>query len=404
MAKTFIFILGRNYDLSRAEILAVCKKKDWSFHEVSFTREVLLLESEDIDSSYLQRILGGTVKIGIVEKVSNVENLEQDLDIGFIEKNILSHYSGKIQFGISVYDGGDRNTTEELASKIIEFSKGIKALLEENGKSVRFAFSRERTLSSVTVSKNKLIEKGAELLLIPTRDHVQIGKTLFVQEFEAFSKRDYGRPARDMKSGVMPPKLARMMINLAAVSLDSNILDPFCGSGTILQEAILLGYKNILGRDISEKAVSDTIKNLEWLEKEVGNFDSDTDVKVGSAEKLNDISAGSISAVIAEPYLGPTLHNIIFPEKLQNISRELSQLYLNSFRAFHRVLEKDGVVVMILPVFTQRRGAYFLPIIPEIEKIGFKQEKIGDPHRGSIVYGNKHDFVQREIFVFHKKP
>lgn len=400
--KIIIFVLGRNAELSRAEILAVFKKQGWKFEEVSFTREVLLLESEQADTALLHKTLGGTIKIGVVERVSSMGTLEQDLDLEFIEEKILSGYSGKMQFGISVYDGGDRNTTEDLSGKIIEFSKGIKALLESKGKSVRFAFSRERTLSSVVVSKNKLIEKGAELLLIPTRDKVFIGKTISVQEFEEFSKRDYGRPARDMKSGVMPPKLARMMINLAAVSLDSNILDPFCGSGTILQEAILLGYTHIQGRDISEKAVSDTIKNLEWLEKEVGGFNAEIDVKVGSAEKLNDISAGSISAVIAEPYLGPTLHNIIFPEKLQNISRELSQLYLNSFRAFHRILKKDGVVVMILPVFTQRRGAYFLPILPDIEKTGFKQEKIGDPYRGTILYGNKHDFVQREIIIIRK--
>lgn len=398
MEKQYIFVLGRNSELSVAEILAVFEKEKWDFHQVAVSREILILESGEIDLSYLHKTLGGTVKIGIVEKESIFEDLENDLNTEFFENKILSNYSGKIQFGISVYDGGDRAGTENLSGKIIEFSKGIKALLEANGKSVRFAFSRERTLSSVTVSKNKLIEKGAELLLVPTREKVFIGKTLFVQEFEEFSKRDYGRPARDMKSGVMPPKLARMMINLAGISVDSVLLDPFCGSGTILQEAMLLGYKYIIGRDISEKAVSDTLKNLEWLEHTLGKFDSEVTVKVGDVKNI-DIAPNSVSAIVAEPYLGPTLHSTIFPEKLQHISRELSQLYLSSFRSFHKILKEHGVVVMILPVFTQKRGAYFLPIISEIENIGFKQEKIGDPHRGTILYGNKYDFVQREIII-----
>lgn len=402
MKHIYIFVLGRNAELSRAEILSVFEKQSWEFEEVAFTREVLLIESEKAAPALLQKMLGGTVKIGVVEKVSSMDSFEQDLNIGLLEKNILSVYSGKIQFGISIYDGGGRKETESLTGRIIEFSKGIKALLEESGKSVRFAFSRERTLSSVVVSKNRLIEKGAELLLIPTRDKVYLGKTLYVQEFESFSKRDYGRPARDMKSGIMPPKLARMMINLSGIALDETLLDPFCGSGTILQEAILLGYKHIIGRDISEKAISDTLKNLEWLENENSKFDAKIDVKTGDAGKLEDVPEGSVSAVIAEPYLGPTLHNLIFPEKLNPLSRELSKLYLDSFRMFHKVLKENGVVVMILPVFTQRRGAYFLPIFPEIERIGFKQEKIGDPHRGTILYGNKHDFVQREIIVMRK--
>ena len=55
------------------------------------------------------------------------------------------------------------------------------------------------------------------------------------------------------------------MINLAVQlkPLDY-ILDPFCGSGTILQEAILMGYRAI-GSDIEQKAVENSEKNLEWF-------------------------------------------------------------------------------------------------------------------------------------------
>lgn len=43
------------------------------------------------------------------------------------------------------------------------------------------------------------------------------------------------------------------------------ILDPFCGSGTILTEAMLINYKNLIGADISPKAINDTKKNIEWI-------------------------------------------------------------------------------------------------------------------------------------------
>lgn len=401
---SFIFILGRNADISIAEIHAVFEKNGWDYHLALESREVLIVSSENASAELLHKTLGGTIKIGKVEKVSLLESLETDLSVDFLLDNIFLKTTGKIQFGISVYNGGDRYVTDELTSKITGFSKGIKALLEQKGQSVRFAYSRDRFLSSVTVDKNKLIQKGAEILLIPTRDTVFIGKTLSVQEFEEFSKRDYGRPARDLKSGIMPPKLARMMINLAEIGATDVLLDPFCGSGTVLQEALLLGYTNIIGRDITDKAITDTKTNLDWLGREI-NFDLNPkiDVAVGDATKLSSsILPESISAIVTEPYLGPTLHGQLYPEKLQNITRELENLYLKAFAEFQKILKPGGAVVMVLPAFVQRNGAYFLPILSEITKLGFTQDKFGDSVRGTVTYGNNYDFVLREIVKFRK--
>lgn len=399
----YIFILGRNPVLSVSEIRSVFEKNNWEYEVILESREVLIVASEKVDVEVLEKKLGGTVKIGKVEKISTMAGLEQDLDIDFFLEKILSSWDGKIQFGISVYDGGEKNVTEELAGMIIPFSKGIKALLEQKQRSVRFAFSRERTLSSVVVSKNKLIQNGAELLLIPSVDKVYIGKTLFVQEFEQFSRRDYGRPARDMKSGIMPPKLARMMINIAKVDEGGVLLDPFCGSGTMIQEALQLGFTTIIGSDISEKAIADTQENLNWLEKIVGLDISGVELK---KEDVGDIGRNvlpeSISAIVTEPYLGPTLHNQMYPEKLQHILKELSSLYLKAFSEFQKVLTPGGVVVMILPAFSQRNGLVFMPIIEEVERLGFKSEQIGDTKRGTVVYGNKYDFVLREIIKMRK--
>ena len=57
-----------------------------------------------------------------------------------------------------------------------------------------------------------------------------LGQTLVVQPFKVLSKRDFGRPARDDHSGMLPPKLAQIMINLARRNDDistKTILDPF---------------------------------------------------------------------------------------------------------------------------------------------------------------------------------
>jgi hypothetical protein len=76
---------------------------------------------------------------------------------------ILRTKVGKVQFGISVYDGGVRQDLEYLDRAISPLCKSIKRELRNNEMSVRFAFNTERYLSSVVVTKDKLIEKGAEI-------------------------------------------------------------------------------------------------------------------------------------------------------------------------------------------------------------------------------------------------
>ena len=45
------------------------------------------------------------------------------------------------------------------------------------------------------------------------------------------------------------------------------ILDPFCGSGTVLQEALLMGFTQVAGTDLSPKAITDTKENIAWIKE-----------------------------------------------------------------------------------------------------------------------------------------
>lgn len=400
MQNSFVFVLGRNNALSVAEIRAVFKKNGWDLTSLLESKEVLLVESKTADSEKLHKTLGGTVKIGKVVSVVKPDELTDLITADFLLGQVFARGSGKIQFGISIYDGGDKKLTEDLSSQISYLSKGIKALLEEKDVSARFAFSRDRHLSSVTVDKNKLIVKGAEILLVASQDMLYVGKTISVQEYEAFSGRDYARPSRDMKSGVMPPKLARMMINLAQAKEDEILLDPFCGSGTVLQEAAILGYKRLIGRDISVKAVEDTRINMKWLFERVQIQGVRLDVQPGDVKNLSLHGSDHIGAIVTEPYLGPTLHGQLYEEKLKNIQQELKSLYLRAFESFKTVLKPQGVVVMILPVFVQKGHLASLDILPDIEKIGFVREKLSDERRATILYGDSYDYVIREIVKF----
>lgn len=154
-----------------------------------------------------------------------------------------------------------------------------------------------------------------------------------VQPFKELSFRDYGRPARDDKSGMLPPKLAQIMINLSGANPDRAALDPFCGSGTILTEAMLMGFKNIIGSDISGKALRDTKDNIAWIQSkfQISNFNFQL-FNSGAARISEHTAPNSIDAIITEPYLGPQRGQF----EISKTAKNLEQLYSESLAEFKK--------------------------------------------------------------------
>ena len=61
------------------------------------------------------------------------------------------------------------------------------------------------------------------------------------------------------------PKFARALVNLTMARENETILDPFCGTGTILQEASLMNIEAI-GLDLDKKMCRGTYRNLKHLD------------------------------------------------------------------------------------------------------------------------------------------
>jgi tRNA (guanine10-N2)-dimethyltransferase len=62
-------------------------------------------------------------------------------------------------------------------------------------------------------------------------------------------------------SAEMPPKLSRCMVNLAQPRSGDVVLDPFCGTGSFLLEASLIGCR-VLGFDVLRSMVRGSLRNL----------------------------------------------------------------------------------------------------------------------------------------------
>ena len=207
--------------------------------QITFFEYILREPIIDIDR------LGGTLKLAIELEVKPLEYL-----MGLPE--------GKITLGVSDYAAkGSRKTAEQEALK-------LKKILVRHGRSVRVVPNNEAVLSTATSLHNGLSGKNPRKVELIRTDEGWF-RTIGVQDIDAYSRRDQARPARDAFVGMLPPKLAQILINLCGpLKPGSTVLDPFCGTGVVLQEALLMGYR-AYGTDVSERMVEYSKKNLRWL-------------------------------------------------------------------------------------------------------------------------------------------
>ena len=388
----YAFILGHIPRLSRAELMAVLNQEQIKFQELLFSGHALLVSSQNkLDSAGLQERLGGLVKIALIVDRCSKEKLAPAA-AGLLSQRLKSvkEAGQKFQFGFSLYGTDIKKQLEKIG---LEFKRSP---INRQGK-VRLVVSKNQDLSSVIVAKEKLIERGADIVVVADGAGYYLGYTLTVQDYKNFSFRDFSRPFRDDKSGLLPPKLAKIMLNLSAAAPQQIILDPFCGSGTVIQEALLLGFKNLIAGDISEKAVADTTNNLNWLKSKY-HFDVST-VKIFQldARELTDVlDEASVDCIVTEPYLGPA--DRLESASVKKIIGDLSELYLKSFESFFKVLKPGGRAVIILPVINSQT----LDILPAIALLGFTTIKLSAEDRPSLVYSRPGQRIIREIFVFEK--
>ena len=326
---------------------------------------------------------------------------------------------GKITIGISDYSkNASRKTSTSEALK-------LKKILVRHNRSVRVVENKDAVLSTATSLHNGLggkNERKIELMKVEDEWYKVIG----VQDIEAYAKRDQARPARDTKVGMLPPKLAQILINLCgSLKSGATILDPFCGTGVVLQEAILMGYR-AYGTDISERMVEYSQKNLKWLLKlenihsrvasgrsiAMGSQRSSSPCQAPDSLELNcflvsqgDATSfhwqGPIDAVACEGYLGKPFSYIPSEMELKGQKQECSRIILGFLKNLASQIRADTPVVIAAPAWLREDGAYKrLEILDEIDKLGYN---VNNKSRKGLFYHREKQVVARDIIILRKK-
>lgn len=387
----YLFLLGRTPELSVSELTAV------GFHGQLLKEHLYQVEADASDEAKLVaqfQQLGGALKL--LKVVGAFTDLAEDQLVPYLAAYFAQFPRPTLAVGELYRDSLPK----------VEPS-AIKAELKTRGVSSRFVDGPRDGLSAAVL----LHQEVNEVLVIRlSQAQTLFATTLSVQDIDEWTRRDRQKPYADRKKGMLPPKVARMMVNLglgAWRQLETSqagstpvppttpvIYDPFCGSGTILLEAAHLGYP-VVGSDLDPVAVAGTTSNVDWL---ADSYHLDVNATVFQAD-VTHVTADQLdqrpNLIITEPFLGKQTPA---PHQLANVFRGMEKLYLGAFRQWRHLLTDQAVVVIIFPVAHDGKHSYSLEsIIDKLAVLGYT------PTSEPCLYHRPLAVIQRQIWTFQFK-
>ncbi len=374
-------ILGRETELCQAELTSL-------YPTAKHYGPVSIIESATdlgIDR------LGGTIKLARVITTLESESSQAELVRGMAEFIASAASDAKLHFGISVYGhGSSRKGRSDVQRLGLETKKALRA----HGLSVRYVEGKGgNELTAAQLKYNQLTTKGFEVILAYTASGIILARTYAYQDIDSYSKRDWERPVRDSKVGMLPPKLAQIMINLANPAEGATVYDPFCGNGVIMQEALLMGY-DVAGSDVSPEMVDATTQNLNWLRE---NYDIHGSSHAWEADATKLTELPPKSTIVTEGYLGAPIHANLRAHQVGSIVEPVNTLYHGFLKQTRGLLNKGDQMVLSMPCWASEKGTLHLPVIDQLAHLGYTTKQCSG--HSTLVYRRDNQFVGREIAI-----
>jgi len=394
--KSLLF-LGRQPKLGIAEIESV-----YGAAHILFIWSKFLVSDLTLDSFNLRR-LGSVIKITKIEKevpFSKINDLEY-LITEIVSKHINDNgIDSKINLGISSHGIGI-NTNQ-----LTKLALAIKKNLKKESYSIRIIPNKHEEISSAQIIHNNLTDatKGLEIVLVKKNESILIAKTTQEQDIEAYTARDQARPYRDAFVGMLPPKLAQTIINLAVGEKELKtiqLLDPFCGTGVLLQEALVMGCPVVMGTDLEERMVEYSRGNMDWLEKKYNMSQQAITVEQGDAtSKVWD----QFNCVATETYLGKPLSNIPKNLYLREIVDSVNILHKKFLKNLYKQLDKDSRICVAVPAWRIENNQFLhLPVLDQLNELGYNRIALEKVNSNDLLYFRPDQIVARELVILTRK-
>jgi tRNA (guanine10-N2)-dimethyltransferase len=238
VAKLFFLLSGENETLPAAELKAILEAESFAFEIKEKLDQIVRLESD-------QNCVKAVHRRSAYTRICALELFACEAQETAIMKmadstNFKSVLSEGESFAVRI------RRVREYAKEV-----GTVALEGKLGKHI---------LHNTLKTKVNLKTPSKTFFGVLTNDRLIFGVKLTEIEPKTFSER---RPRKKpfFHPSAMPSKLARCMVNLARASTGELVLDPFCGTGSVMIEAAFIGCR-VLGFDVQRRMAVGCRKNL----------------------------------------------------------------------------------------------------------------------------------------------
>lgn len=247
----------------------------------------------------------------------------------------------------------------------------VKKTLRDQGHPIRIVGGKGVAPSAAVLEEGLLKDTCQEFLLLVWKGDLVFAETIAVQDVHHFADIDMNRPVRDMQRGMLPPKIARAMVNIAVGSdTKKSVHDPFSGVGTVLLAGMGRGL-TMSGSDLEKEAVEQTQQNADWMREHAGlqmPIVSQSDARTPQTWKIPH----PIDAIVAEGDLGPIVSAQPTIEQIRELASRLSPLYMDVLKAWRAVFPKGTPIVLALPTWKARTGEIGVIPLDNWENLGYR--------------------------------
>lgn len=428
-----VMILGRQPAIGLAELESL-----YSAEHIRPVESYAAVLDTNVD---FDRIGGSSKAAEILDIIESTDwrDIQKHLEYTVPER-LRDLPKGKLSLGLSTY-GFDISPKKILATGL-----NLKKVIRLADRSTRLVPNDKPALNSAQVLHNKLTSPlGWELLLIKDGRKTILARTTHEQNIEDYALRDRGRPMRDARIGMLPPKLAQIIVNLAKPEQSRSlrlapgaksevqpeslaypvrngtlgqtkrtgdqklkVLDPFCGTGVILQEAGLMGY-GVYGTDIDERMVEYSQKNLHWLTTKSSYDGSSSRFEVADATMYH--WPHEYDVIAAETYLGRAFTSPPAPDMLEKNRRDCDTIIRKFLMNVYSQTKPGFRLALALPAWALPHSnskipiATFLhlPLLDSLDELGYNQLEFEHAAQQNLIYHRDGQIVGRELVVLTRK-
>mgnify|MGYP001594814560 FL=1 len=315
----YFFILGRNPLLSKAEIFSYLESNKIQYQELCFHENILIIDA-DITKINIQDF-GGIIKLGKIQ------------------------FRGKTSEFLKFLDSDEVIPEDKFSYTLIgntEFEDNLIQKFKQEKKKAMIRRGR-RILSLQEGSEFSLTNADFEIFIFNQDNKIYQGLVEQTYNYSAVKKRDMQKPIR-RESLAISPRLAKILINLSQVKKGQLLLDPFCGIGGILLEAVVQGI-NVHGIDNDPEAVRQCQQNLNWVKRDYQTF-ANSKIETLDANNTPNLQ---VDAIVSESSLGELVKQKIDKKQAKEFILKFESFIIPILKRLKQIKKPGAKIVLTLP-------------------------------------------------------